>query len=82
VPIIDKRLQLGIVERERLEHVRHEAELFLAFFEIRGHLARQLSRRKAKRGNIDVIGMRERFLTCYDLRFLGRIGSLFGDVLR
>ncbi len=47
LPIVDERLQLGVVERKGLEHVRHEAELFVALLEIGLHLAARAFRAQA-----------------------------------
>src|SRR6516164_4062418 len=55
MPVVHERLELAVVEREGLEHVRHEAELLVAFLEIGVHLRRQRSRRKLQRRDLDVV---------------------------
>src|SRR5207247_8511087 len=75
-------LDLGTVEAESLENVLHEAELFVAFLEVSGHLRRQLSRRKVERRDLDVVGMRGRLFGRNHRRFLGRNRALLGGVLR
>ena len=52
----DEGRELAHVEGVGLEHVGHEAELFLAFGEIGGHLGGQRCRRKLKRGDHRVVG--------------------------
>ena len=55
LPIVDERLQLGGVERKRLEHVRNEAEPLVALLEVRLHLRRELPFRELERGYPGVV---------------------------
>ena len=54
----DKGRELRHVEGVGLEHVRHEAELFLAFGEIGRHVGRKRRRRQFQRGDRGVVARR------------------------